>query len=252
MKKAFCKKKINIIIFVGCLFLFNTSCGLDVFKKIDSPDQILNKPTAGNTDYTNDYFEFYTNEKEENEIEKIDGTSVYYKIYNNIDKLNNEVSSLTAIANDSENNYNAPYKLIDEDKFNYKQLKADGINSSTLIPYIGKDQKVYIRLSDYLGMEEYSAQIKVDGLPLNGEKGKTVPLRDISTKSSFNFSGTDEYTKIPVADDVDTSFSSSSQTNDVWYVAMFAVAIKIDKDYTPIYSNILYLGAVTIDKSKIG
>ena len=159
------------------------------------------------------------------------------------------IPSLISIANDVENNYNAPYKLIDEDKYNYKQLLADGISSATLIPYTGKNRKVYIRLSDYLGMEEYSAQIKVDDLPLNGEK--TIPLRDIATKSSFNFTGTSEYNKIPASDDVDTKFSSTSQSNDVWYVAMFAVAVGKDTNYTPVYSNILYLGAVTIDKSMI-
>ena len=60
-----------------------------------------------------------------------------------------------------------------------------------------------------------------------------------------------EYNKIPASDDVDTKFSSTSQSNDVWYVAMFAVAVGKDTNYTPVYSNILYLGAVTIDKSMI-
>ena len=231
---------------MGCLFLFNMGCGLDVFIMLDSPTNISNQPSVGNTEYQNDYFEFYTNETG---YTSFVGTSIYYKIYNSSSTLSSEVSSLTSIANDTENNYNAPYKLIDEDKYNYKQLKADGLNDATLIPYTGTNRKVYVRLSDYLGMEAYSAQIKVDDKPLSGEK--TVPLRDISTKSSFNFSGTSEDNNIPVSDDADTKFSSSSQTNDVWYVAMFAIAVGRDTTYTPVYSNILYLGAVTIDKSKI-
>ena len=246
MKKAFRRKKLFIYILVKCLLLINIGCGIDVFLMIDSPANVSNKPEFGNTEYKNDYFEFYTNETGDTTFI---GTSVYYKIYDSTSTLSTEVGSLTSIANDVENNYNAPYKLIDEDKYNYKQLLADGINSATLIPYTGKNRKVYIRLSDYLGMEEYSAQIKVDDLPLNGEK--TIPLRDIATKSSFNFTGTSEYNKIPASDDVDTKFSSTSQSNDVWYVAMFAVAVGKDTNYTPVYSNILYLGAVTIDKSMI-
>lgn len=211
------------------------SCGLDVFTMINAPYSVVHQPAYYDAEVSSRYFEFYTNEREDNEF---DGTAVYYKIYNSSEKLQSDVSSLVTLANDSQNNYNAPYRLMEKGSFNYQPLLKEGNSSQILVDYTGNSKKVHIRLSDY--KEIYSSGIKVS----DGSVGK--PVRNTSYKSTFNFGGSSSYDRIPERNDEDVKFSDNS-SNDIWYVAMFAVAIGHDIDYTPVYSNILYLGSVGID-----
>lgn len=210
---------------------------------LDAPKNVNNQPSVED-EYTSRYFEFYTNETGETEFT---GTSVYYKIYNSKTTLNSETSSLNAIANNTEDSYNAPTRLMDT--YKYRSLKASGLDDP-LISYSKKNKKVYIRLSDYLGQDDYSAQIKIDDKILFTENGnKSIPLRNISSTATFNFGGSKNNDKIPASDDDDVKYSSGGGEDGVWYVAMFAVAVGHETTYNPIYSNILYLGAVKIEYS---
>lgn len=220
-----------------CLFLFNSSCGLDVFTMISPPYTVTNKPAYYDVEVSSKYFEFYTNETEDNEF---DGTAVYYKIYNNVEKLQSDVASLVSLANDSQNNYNAPYRLIEKGYFYYQPLRKEGNSSQILVEYTGYPKKVHIRLSDYENFSDFSACIKIS------ENNIGKPLRNLSNKSTFNFFAKTSYDRIPEKNDDDVRFSGNA-TDDGLYVSMFAVAIGHNLDYTPIYSNILYLGSVKIN-----
>lgn len=238
MKKTFYLKYIFSLFLVECLFIFNAGCGLDVFTMLDPPHNATNIPTT-TTSYESQYFEFYTNEIGSTQF---DGTSIYYRIYNSPSILNSDVSNLQSVANDSENSVNAPSRLIDT--YKYQVLRGDGVTDEPLIPYTGENKKVYIRLSDYKGIEEYSARIMINDEDFNGVK--TIPLRNLSSKATFNFGGSTTYDIKPDSDDEDVKYSSSYDNGETWYVAMFALAVGHDTTYTPIYSNILYLGAVPI------
>lgn len=243
MKRAFYKKFAFSFFLLLCLFWLNSGCGLDVFVVIEPPHNVVNQPNDESS-YESAYFEFWTNETGETEFRE---TAVYYKIYNSLSALKSETSSLTTIANDSENSYNAPTRLTVA--YNYKTLRAKNLEDS-LIPYTGKNKKVYVRLSDYLGQEEYSAQIKIDNAVLTAENGaKKIPLRNVSSTATFNFFGSTADDKLPNSDDEDVKYNSGAGENGVWYVAMFAVAVGQDTMYSPIYSNILYLGSVKISES---
>lgn len=237
MKKTFLKKIILFFIVLECLFLFNSSCGLDVFTMISPPYTVINKPAYYDVEVSSKYFEFYTNETEDNEF---DGTAVYYKIYNNVEKLQSDVASLVSLANDSQNNYNAPYRLIEKGYFYYQPLRKEGNSSQILVEYTGYPKKVHIRLSDYKNFSDFSACIKIS------ENNIGKPLRNLSNKSTFNFFAKTSYDRIPEKNDDDVRFSGNA-TDDGLYVSMFAVAIGHNLDYTPIYSNILYLGSVKIN-----
>lgn len=223
-----------------CLFLFNTSCGLDTFYIIDAPDTTKHIPSNGDTDYSSRYFQFYT--KANNDIEGFVflGTEVYYKIYDSSSRLLNERETLIAISQDLEKNAGAAEKLIND--YKYVPLKVTGHNESPLIPASDSDQIVYIRLSDYQNIDSFASKIKID----NVEIGK--PIRNIENKPyTFNFGRKGEYDVKPVSGDVDCSISTSSKK---YYVCLFAVGVGRDATFANYYSNILYLGDVTIDSES--
>ena len=59
MNKTFCKKKYFIILLIaGCLILFNSGCGLDVFYVIEAPNRVISEPIYTNQSQDQQYFEF--------------------------------------------------------------------------------------------------------------------------------------------------------------------------------------------------
>lgn len=244
----------NFVFFVIPLF-FLTSCGLDTYIVVNSPTIVINPPSYTTEDYNNECFEFWTNDSSiyyPSDFKYL-GTQVYYKIYGSSSTLDSEVSYLQNLANDS-NSASAPYMLLyptSSGGYGYKALQSTNVSdSSVLIPYVdGKlMQNVYIRLTDYQNLEEFSARILVDGKFLGGSSVKTVPVR-FENDLSFNFGRTGENDEKPVEGDLDVKGPVPS--DGVWYVAMFAVGVGRDVTYTMQYSNILYLGSVAIDSNSV-
>lgn len=261
------KKTCNLIgqiffpLIITCLFLFNTGCGLDTFYVIDAPNAIYHQP-----EYTNEiqfdqkYFEFGTNETNSIEGFDFEGTEVYYKIYNTSSQMTSEVSSLQSLANDAEKSVNAAEKMITATNsdgsggYGYKQLRVDGRYESPLIPYTGSNKRILIRLTDYQDVEKYSARICIvngnnDESYLYGSSTKTIPVRDVNRKS-FNFGRNGDKDSVPLSTGEDDVKYVKDSGSDLWYVAMFAVAVGKDSTYVQYRSNILYLGSVRIDSSS--
>lgn len=252
--KTSCKKFLCFIyslFFAGCLLFLNISCGLDEFYYVDAPSVYNKQPIVdrySDTDYTERYFEFYTNES--GMAEYLDpgsgfsfmGTDIYYKIYNSYDSMVSERNSLNEASIKSE--YTSATKLIDSYKF--LPLKFDGQTKAVLIPASGKNQKVYVRLSNYQN-DIYRARLVIDGVEIG------VPRRNSVVGGSFDFGrnayGSSSIHKIPVSSDSDVKYSSSS-SNGKWYIPMYAVAMGRDSSYTITYSNIFYLGTVCIDQNS--
>ena len=143
-------------------------------------------------------------------------------------------------ASSIETSENAPRRLIDS--YKYQPLKVAGYNESVLIPTENNNRSVYIRLNDD---DPYEAEIKVDGNYMYESITKTIPVRNNAKHTSFNFS-INSPDSIPKSDDDDVSYSGSGNDN-TWYVCMFAVAVGHDASYVQTYSNVLYLGSVTIN-----
>lgn len=249
-------KKIECLIYslvlAGCFLFLNTSCGLEEYYYLDSPREYNNMPSVdrySDTDYTDRYFEFRTNETDlldylENDSDfRFMGTDVYYKIYNNYDTMISERSSLSSASLNNE--YSAASKLIDT--YKYLPLKYEGQSVLTLIPATGKNQRVYIRLSNYQN-DSYSSRLLIDGV------NKGALRRNPAVGGSFDFGrnayGSSNIHKIPDSSDADVKYSSSFTNPGKWYIPLYAVAMGRDSNYSYTYSNIFYLGTVCIDQNS--
>ena len=160
MNKAFCiKRTIFSLIFSGCLIFFNLSCGLDTFYVIDGPTNVVHKPDCSSIDYSDNYFDFYTVDKEYESV-KFLGTDVFYKIYKSSARLNSEADDLITLANKSDSTTAAAERMIQSYKF--QSLRAAGhAADSVLIPTVESNQRIVIRLNTYTNL--YPAQITIDG-----------------------------------------------------------------------------------------
>lgn len=243
MNKVHCKiKGLFQILFLMCLILFNLSCGLDTFYVIDNPSLKIHEPQYSSIDPSSYYFEFYTAENTYNDI-KFLGTDVYYKIYRNTARMENEYKSIISTAENTETAAQAPSRLIDT--YKYKTLEANGFYSnSVLIPSIGVNRKITIRLSDY---PPYNAQILVADQNAYGSSERVIPVRNIVNPSgalTFSFKNLPADLR-PQKDDADVDYNGTGSDSE-WYVAMFAVAVAQDANYSQVYSNVLFLGTVKI------
>ena len=240
MNKAFCRKRVLFsFVLTGCLIFFNLSCGLDTFYVIEGPRNAIHTPDCSSIDYTESYFEFDTIDKDYDSI-KFLGTDVYYKIYQSSSTLQNQVNELISVANREESTSVAALRMIES--YKYQPLRGSGHdNVNVLIPTDGTNDRVTIRLSNYQDL--YPAQITVNGENIYGSDSRVVPVRNLPSKPSFSFASLNADLR-PKSDDADVS--SSSNSPDLWYVSMFAIAIGQDETYSPVYSNILYLGSVQI------
>ncbi len=248
MKKTFLKYKITLFYILECLFLFNfLSCGLDTFTVIEEPRQVTHLPTY-ESQYDEKYFAFQTCESTNASNDKFKGTSIFYKIYSDREKMTSEAGSLNTTGNSSATDAETLIK-----RYGIKELKIEGYNDWPLIEETGNDRKIYIRLSNYQEEESLSAQIRLDSI--DGTAGTSLgkPIRNFDDLT-FDFGRTSsdsEKNKIPVTgtdDDVSTSTTVTSEGN--WYVSLFALGVGMETTYNVIYSNILYLGSVTIDANS--
>ena len=242
MNKAFCKKRVFLsFLLTGCLILFNLSCGLDTFYVIDAPHHTEHIPEWDNPDIATDsYFEFWTVDKDYDSV-KFLGTDVYYKIYKSSSTMETQVNDLVKLATDSDTNTSAE-KMIRT--YLYQSLRGQNHeNENVLLPTTGSNQRVKIRLSDYT---LYEAEIKVDNQNIYGSSSRVIPVRKLENNPTFQFnsSNTDS---IPKSSDADVNSNGSATSDTQWYVAMFAVAVGLDYTYAQVFSNVLYLGAVTIN-----
>ena len=244
MNKAFYRNKVFFSsILIGCLILFNLSCGLDTIYIIEPPKNIVNTPSYNSTDDSFDYFAFYTNETENGNSEIIFlGTDVYYKIYRNTSKLDSECSNiLSLVSKDDNSSANSM-----QNTYNFQPLRVKNRNDDILIPRNTKDQRVFIRLSD-LNLQDDSDDTDKSNVIVTLNDNNIFseePIRNLPYISTFNFKA-GENDNTPKDGDVDTSYTGQGIDSE-WYVAMFAVSVGRDASYVKLFSNVAYLGSVKI------
>lgn len=264
MKKANSNKRKSLfflVLFALCLCFFNVSCGLDVLKKpIDDPFSSENQPNIEST-FDSCYFYFSVSPLSG---ESADGkTQVFYKIYNDDQKVSSEESSLISMADDSIRKANSAQTMIET--YGYKELcylDSNGTVKSFDIPNLDKQdtqnkpktRKIRIRLTNYTDDEEqYSARISVDGEKVG------VPVR--MTGKTFDFGRSGENDENPMVSH-STENASSGDTKgflekqdeseeNIFYVAMFAVYWMYDEFYETNYSPVHFLGRVKIDANVL-
>lgn len=211
-------------ILVLCLVFFNLSCGLDIIEYYEPPYVTINPPEPENIDSNQKYILFRTNNSENTSI-SFKGTNVFYKIYNNREDARNHRDELKSI---SQNDYSgtSAETLIT----NYKYAMLNNSNILCPKPKSGSDYDVRI---DFTDSNRFA-------LIFDGKEQK--PLRAVENKE-FNFDSS--YWSYDSERDFDVKYNSSSAT-DVWYVQFFAASVGLSSTLTEQYSNIVYLGCISL------
>ena len=251
------KKNISYLYLVICLILFNlifnTSCGLETFYQILSPEipSGFQLPTF-ESDVNNRVFKFNTTQKSDNGGGlSFQGTEIYYKIYADKNHMITERDKLISLSDEAKKNYStAPAdKLILTNGYGYgytqlfHKVKGEKKSSPWLIS--GKDlHEVEFRLTnagkDF--KDELQAHIIIDGHNYN-----EVPVRYNGKSFNFNEDKIDSMS----TSEKDIYKESTGNKDGKWYVPLFAVSRGHDATYTNYYSNITYLGTVYIDDSHL-
>jgi hypothetical protein len=240
-----------------CCLLFFSGCGLDEYYIVNAPYSIVHGSYYNTTDYTEKYFDFWTNDAAnyaaDSSFDYL-GTAVYYKIYNNYSTMTSAASAITAL-NSSTTYSAAADKMIES--YGYRELVTTATSQSPLIPASASNQRVYIRLSDYQSDISFAAKLVIGysgDISVAATTG--IPRRNVSGKYTFNFGRTTKdstYSKVPANGDSDYSYTSSGFSTDydnTYFVDMFAVAVGRDTTYTKYYSQVLHLGAVAISSAS--
>lgn len=248
-----------ILVLFFCLFLFNTSCGLDVIEYYYPPVSIIHSPVVNEDNYIaefdpfENYISFYTNDDDNKNSTTYLGTDIYYKIYNNINDAMKDKASITNTSTGSPLTNESANKMINT--YGYHKLKkADSsgniINSDCLIPRKSDSNKIVEIYPSYNA-----------GKPLftiSGEAQDYIPLRDISYTNkylNFEFKSYDtEFNNRSVyyatsSDEIDSDvkFNSTASKDNTWYVVFFAVGVGMDYTFNYQYSSVLYLGCLPIN-----
>ena len=161
--------------------------------------------------------------------------------------MNSNHLSIEAVNNSS--NYSAAAERMIG--LGYQELYT---NNGSLRPFAA-DKHVRIRLTnndEKVSSEiENSAQINIDGTP------DGIPRRKKGPAFSFDF-GRKKYPATYPEDSTirydppigDEDFSGSEPSDGKYYVDMYAVAAGRDATFTRYYSNVTYLGSITIDANE--
>ena len=211
-------------ILVLCLVFFNLSCGLDIIEYYEPPYVTINPPEPENIDSNQKYILFRTNNSENTSI-SFKGTNVFYKIYNNREDARNDRDRLKSI---SQNDYSGTSAETLITNYKYAMLN----NSNILCPKSESGSDYDVRI-DFTDSNSFA-------LIIDGKEQK--PLRAVENYE-FNFDSS--YWTYDNERDFDVKYNSSSAT-DVWYVQFFAASIGLSSTLTEQYSNIVYLGCISL------
>lgn len=205
----------------------------------------------------NKHFDFFTIKSDNT---KFKGTAVYYRIYNSLSKMNDDIGAITTYIYSEDNKAKAADKLLTTNEKNqgFKPLLYKGYNESILIDG-DSDHSVTIRLQDHQYYEDDSSSEKAYMACIVFDKGTDKerterPIRNVDNLS-FNFgrSSIESNSRIPDKEDLDVCYSETASEDDEhrWYVPMFAVSVAMDESYTFNYSVPLYLGYVIIRDDRL-
>ena len=221
-------KVFAICILVLCLVFFNLSCGLDIIEYYEPPYVTINPPEPENIDSNQKYILFSTNNSENTSI-SFKGTNIFYKIYNNREDARNDRDRLKSI---SQNDYSGTSAETLITNYKYAMLN----NSNILCPKSESGSDYDVRI-DFTDSNRFALIINVDG------KEEQKPLLRAVENYEFNFDSS--YWSYDSERDFDVKYNSSSAT-DVWYVQFFAASIGLSSTLTEQYSNIVYLGCISL------
>lgn len=237
-RKNICKNKKVVFLFYITLLLFS-SCGLEEFREIDPPRNAIqanqSDGTIGDLDIVDSpehqKFEFTAVANASSGF-IAPGTEIYYRIYNNVNDLQSDASSI----NDAniENTNNGFTRL---EALRYISLGSNP-TSTPLIrlagrvivrPFVNPDLSTDYIVGIFLDTTRLSTPLRYDGEIFNFNPNTANDLQHT----------------LPQNGDNDYKFSTASDGKDFWYVNAYAVSIGLDSTtFTPTMSEVLPLGFI--------
>lgn len=205
-----------------------------------------------NSDATLSYFEFYAsgNSNAGNSEFLYIGTTVYYKIYSNVSSMLSHHKSILAVNNS--NDYSAAAERMIG--YGYQELNTNMGNVSPLVPKGMEGYYVRIRLTNYYEDIDASNAARIEICPSKNVAAVAtyIPRRSRGANYSFDFgrrgkTGYDTSIKYDAPASGDEDFNGSVPSDNKYYVAMYAVSLGRDTTFTNYYSNVTYLGSMTIN-----
>ncbi len=241
-----------------------SSCGLETYYYLDPPETV-HEAIYSSSDPLQFYFSFRTTEGGDNNVDQgtfqFLGTYIYYKIYNNYSDMVSRESTIATL--NSSTNYTAAAEYVIT-KYSYQPLGFSAGSYDPTIESSGSSRYVYVRLSDYGDEEAYQSAICVGDTSLTSyDSTYAVNLSDgtvvlpkrtdgASVKHGFNFNANDtssDENPLPVSGDPDLYLNSSASSDGTWYVDMYAISVGQDETFSPSYSQVAFLGSVSIYES---
>lgn len=246
----------NLFFSCFCIFAFFAllvfcGCGLDTYYVLDQAPRVGRIVNYNEVDPAVRYFEFYAapNSNAGNSEFGFLGTFVYYKIYSNPSSMNSNHNSIEAVNNSS--NYSAAAERMIG--LGYKELYTSNGSRSPLVSESVGTAYVRIRLTNN---DEGSGQIANDAQIEIGGVNVGSPRRAGDSSLSFDFGryNDSKYTGTGIKYDVpnsgDEDFYGGSPSDGKYYVDMYAVAAGRDTTFARYYSNVTYLGSITINANE--
>lgn len=233
------QKRIIFSVFAGIACLFFFTCGIPVYYVIEPP-QIAHVATYETTDYHERYFGFTCpyNSSSENSEFTLSGTDIYYRIYNNLDDMNSDISSISS--RNSEYSDSGYLKMVE---LNYQQLWLTS-GESPVVKKTSSTRTIELRLCTDTG---YSPRL----YDLTNNNLISYPLRrgtGSSGSGNMTFDFTSNY--YPEANDSDTKIREGYNNEGAWYVNLYAVTYGRDSSLANQYSSLLHLGNIKIVQTE--
>ena len=231
-------------LFCSVLFI---SCGLETFYKIAPPhDAVPQNPADGATlsvtTTADPLYEFWSeNINTTPPFFIAPGTEVYYRIYNSVKKLQQDVRAINAVNTDIGGNGFSKMESL-----GYKKLRARFVTENQGLLIDGTaPHRVFMRLvsigSDSAGVFYTSA---------SGTPQFSPVLRNGDAVFYFNSSGDTQ--KLPKASDsdVDPAEDDGALAGKYWYVNAYAVSVGlVSATWTRSVSKLLPLGFLAFEKN---
>jgi hypothetical protein len=229
-------KKIQFrLLAVLILLLPFSGCGIDEFIYLEPATWLWTPSSAGDVNY----YKFRTSDQENSNIadEYFRGFEIFYRIYNSVTVMSQDTSDITTY---NTNNPTGIALYLQTTKKYVRlsyDLSADELNpdlkTQPLIEGTSTDRDVKIRLIDYGTAEPasiFAAAVNL-GKPVRSN-GQAYP--------DYLFL----YDEID-SSDTDVSHSSSGES-DRWFVQAYVLAYGYNQFFSPLYSEALSLGIITI------
>ncbi|MGI5078412.1 hypothetical protein [Treponema maltophilum] len=232
---------------MSCAALFCSvlliSCGLETFYKIEPPDNAdLKNPADGTTLSVTTTAETrkYEFSSKSNGGFIAAGTEVYYRIYNSVEKLQQDARSINAVNTDIGGN-----GFAGMERLGYKKLHVHFGSKKNQDLLIKDVHRVVIRLADdgtLVGGVFY------DGA---GSPQFSPVLRESGTQFYFKTDNQDLKPPLSGDTDVDSDEDSGALAGKYWYVNAYAVSVGlVSATWTRSVSKLLPLGFLAFEKNR--